>query len=165
MKRILLLVLLATSLGAYGQQTLTTFILTRHAEKGNDGTKDPDLAAAGNERAQLLARMLTETKVDAVYSTNYKRTRNTVTPLAQAKGLTVVGYESFKGDEVDQMISKHFGGTIVIAGHSNDIPWIVNYLTGKKEEYKTFDDTDYNNLIIVTVVEVGKTAKITWLNY
>src|SRR5881396_2477070 len=113
MKRVLILVLLTISTSAYAQQTLTTFILTRHAEKGNDGTKDPDLAPAGNERAQLLARMLMETKVDAIYSTNYKRTRNTVTPLATSKGLTVVAYESFKGEEIDQMISKHSGGIIV----------------------------------------------------
>jgi hypothetical protein len=84
--------------------------------------------------------------------------------LANAKRLTVVEYESFKTEEIDQMLKKYFGGTIVVSGHSNDIPWIVNYLTGK-EEYKTFEDMDYNNLIVVSVVEKGKTAKITWLNY
>ncbi|MEX2234300.1 MAG: hypothetical protein WD824_19200 [Cyclobacteriaceae bacterium] len=29
---------------------ITTFILIRHAEKGDDGTRDPDLKAEGNER-------------------------------------------------------------------------------------------------------------------
>ena len=164
MKKITLFFLLVISSAAYSQQGITTFILTRHAEKGNDGTKDPELAQAGNERAQLLGKMLNETTVDAIYSTNYKRTRNTVTPLAQAKGITVVRYESFKAEEIDQMLKNYSGGTIVISGHSNDIPWIVNYLTGK-EEYKTFEDTDYNNLIVVAVTEKGKTAKVTWLNY
>ncbi len=164
MKKLILLFLLTISITAYSQQTITTFILTRHAEKGDDGTKDPDLTQAGNERAQLLVKLLKQTKVDAIYSTNYKRTRNTVTPLAQAKALTLTAYEGLKTEEIDQMLTRHSGGTIVISGHSNTIPSIVNYLTGK-EEYKTFDDADYSNLIIVTVIEKGKTTKITWLNY
>ena len=101
MKKIILFLFLVISPAAYSQRGITTFILTRHAEKGSDGTKDPDLAQAGNERAQLLAKMLSETTVDAIYSTNYKRTRNTVTPLANANGLTVVEYESFKTEEID----------------------------------------------------------------
>ncbi|HNV30658.1 MAG TPA: phosphoglycerate mutase family protein [Cyclobacteriaceae bacterium] len=142
----------------------TTFILVRHAEKGNDGTKDPDLTEAGTRRAQLLATMLKKTQVDAIYSTAYKRTRNTVSPLATTKGLSVSGYEAFKTDEIDQILKKHTGGTVVIAGHSNNIPWIANYLTGK-ETYKDFEDSDYENLLIVTVVEKGKNAKVVWLSY
>ena len=164
MKKIILFFLLAFSIAAYSQQTITTFILTRHAEKGDDGTKDPELTQAGNDRAQALTKLLKETKVDAIYSTNYKRTQHTVTPLAHAKGLTVIGYEPLKTDEIDQILLKHLGGTIVICGHSNTIPWVANYLMGK-EDYKTFDDNDYDNLMIVTVVEKGKTVKVTWLSY
>ena len=164
MKKIILFFLLAISVTSYSQQPITTFILTRHAEKGDDGTKDPDLTQAGKDRAQLLINMLKEIKVDAIYSTAYKRTRNTVIPLAQEKGLILSEYEAFKTDEIDKMLNKYAGGTIVISGHSNNIPWIANYLTGK-EEYKTFEDTDYANLIVVTVLEKGKATKVTWLNY
>ncbi|MFN7330469.1 MAG: hypothetical protein ACK5UP_13295, partial [Bacteroidota bacterium] len=65
--------------------------------------------------------------------------------------------------EVDEMISKWKGGTILICGHSNTTPAIINRLIGK-EEYKTFDDGDYSNLIILTFASVGD-AKITWLRY
>ncbi len=164
MKKLILFFLLTIGNTAYSQQIITTFILTRHAEKSDDGTKDPDLTAAGNERAQLLIKMLKETKVDAVYATAYKRTRNTVAPLAQAKGLTLEGYEAFKTDEIDLMLKKYTGGTVVISGHSNNIPWIVNYLIGK-EQYQSFEDTRYDNLIVVSVIEKGKSAKVTWLSY
>ena len=162
MKYIFLFLVLLTFSIAEAQPT--TFILVRHAEKGNDGTKDPDLTDAGSQRAQVLANMLKKTQVDAIYSTAYKRTRNTVTPLATAKGLIVLPYEAFKTDEIDQILKKHTGGTVVIAGHSNNIPWIANYLTGK-ETYKDFEDSDYENLLIVTVVEKGKNAKVVWLSY
>lgn len=164
MKTYILFLLLVISTAAYSQQIITTFILTRHAEKGDDGTKDPDLTQAGQNRAQSLTKLLKETKVDAIYATNYKRTRNTVTPLALAKGLSVTGYEPLKTDEIDRMLMTHAGGTIVISGHSNTIPWVANYLIGK-EDYKPFEDSDYDNLMIVTVVEKGKTANVTWLNY
>ncbi len=62
------------------------------------------------------------------------------------------------------MLQKFAGGTIVIAGHSNTVPGLANYLTGKNE-LQNFDDTDYDNLLIVTVIEKGKTAKLVWLTY
>ena len=166
MKSILIFFILSSALHStvYSQQAVTTFILTRHAEKGDDGTKDPDLTPAGIQRAQLLAKLLTETKVDAIFSTAYKRTQNTVAPLAKAKELVVKAYEPFKTEELDKMLREYAGGTVVICGHSNNIPSIANYLIGR-EDYKTFEDADYDNLMIVTVVERGKTTKVTWLNY
>lgn len=162
MKYIFLFLVLLNFSIAHAQPT--TFILVRHAEKGNDGTKDPDLTEVGNQRAQLLVTMLKKTPVDAIYSTAYKRTRNTVSPLATAKGLRVSDYEAFKTGEIDQMLKKNAGGTVVISGHSNNIPWIANYLTGK-ENYKDFEDSEYENLLIVTVVDKGKNAKVVWLSY
>jgi 2,3-bisphosphoglycerate-dependent phosphoglycerate mutase len=160
----LITLLLFSTLSLVNAQTTTTFILVRHAEKANDGSKDPDLTEAGNARANKLASMLKKSEVDAIYSTAYKRTRNTVAPLATFKGISVADYEAFKSEAIDAMLKKHQGGTVVIAGHSNNIPWIANYLTGK-ETYKDFADTEYENLLIVTVIEKGKNTKVVWLSY
>jgi 2,3-bisphosphoglycerate-dependent phosphoglycerate mutase len=143
---------------------VTTFILVRHAEKGSDGTEDPDLKPEGAERAKRLAAMLKETKIDAIYATKFKRTKNTVTPTAESKSLVVKEYEAHKPEVIEAMIKEHRGGTILLSGHSNTIPWTINLLIGK-EEYKDFQDTDYDNFVIVDVVEKGKNAKVTWLNY
>lgn len=144
--------------------TITTVILVRHAEKGIDDPKDPELSEAGKQRAQQLAQVLKEIHVDAIYSTPYKRTRNTVAPLAKAKGLSIITYDPSKKDEIDQLLQKFAGGTIVVAGHSNTVPGLANYLTGKTE-FQNFDDSDYDNLLIVTVIERGKSAKVVWLTY
>ncbi|MBN8650467.1 MAG: histidine phosphatase family protein [Cytophagales bacterium] len=163
MKYLVILFFLTLSVVA-GAQTITTVILVRHAEKGTDDPKDPELSEAGKQRAQHLAQVLKEIKVDAIYSTPYKRTRNTVTPLAEAKGVSVLNYNPSKKEEIDQMLQKFAGGTIVIAGHSNTVPDLANYLTGKTE-FHNFDDSDYDNLLVVTVVEKGKNAKVIWLTY
>jgi broad specificity phosphatase PhoE len=163
MKYLVILFFLTLSVVA-GAQTITTVILVRHAEKGTDDPKDPELSEAGKERAQHLAQVLKEIKVDAIYSTPYKRTRNTVTPLAEAKGISVLNYDPSKKEEIDMLLQKFAGGTIVIAGHSNTVPGLANYLTGKTE-FQNFDDSDYDNLMVVTVVERGKNAKVVWLTY
>lgn len=163
MKYLVILFFLTLSVVA-DAQTITTVILVRHAEKGTDDPKDPELSEAGKERAQHLAQVLKEIKVDAIYSTPYKRTRNTVTPLAEAKGISVLNYDPSKKEEIDMLLQKFAGGTIVIAGHSNTVPGLANYLTGKTE-FQNFDDSDYDNLMVVTVVERGKNAKVVWLTY
>jgi 2,3-bisphosphoglycerate-dependent phosphoglycerate mutase len=165
MKKLLLaVVIVLTASAAYAQQTITTFIVVRHAEKSmTESTSDPSLAPEGTERANKLAVLLKEVNVSAIYSTNYKRTKSTVTPIAEAKSIAIQDYKSLKEAELDEIIKKYPGGTIVIAGHSNTVPGIVNLLIGK-EQYKNLDDSNYGSLFIVSVTERGK-ASVTLLTY
>ncbi len=164
MKASFILLLVTLSYVSYAQNSITTFILLRHAEKATDGTKDPDLNEAGKKRAESLVKLLASTKIGAIYSTHFKRTQNTVAPLAQAHSLSILNYEGSKMEEIDDMLTKFNGETIVLSGHSNTTPAIVNYLTGHKDEFKTFDDADYGNLIIVSLARKGE-AKVTWFRY
>lgn len=148
---------------AQTQSTITTIILVRHAEKADDGTKDPGLTEEGQARAAELARVMKETKIDAIYSTPYKRTQNTVQPLANAKGLKLISYEPMKAEEMDKLLAERKGGTIIISGHSNTTPWVANYFLGS-EVYADFKDSDYDNVIILSIIEKGN-AKATLINY
>jgi 2,3-bisphosphoglycerate-dependent phosphoglycerate mutase len=165
MKIFFVLLMTAMTYGSIAQNSITTFILLRHAEKATDGTKDPDLTEAGKKRAESLVKLLYHTKINAIYSTNFKRTKNTVAPLAQAHSLSILNYDGSKMEEIDAMLAKFNGGTIVLSGHSNTTPAIINYLTGHRDEFKTFDDSDYGNLMIVSVIEKGRESKVTWLRY
>lgn len=148
----------------YSQSTVTTYILLRHAEKGDDGTKDPELSPVGKSRAEALVKILAEQKIDAIFSTPLKRTRNTVAPLATAKNVNVQDYNAANLADLFAASQKFKGGTVVICGHSNTTPALLNLITGNKDEFKTFDDADYGNLIVVNVAE-GSTPKVTWLKY
>lgn len=146
------------------EQKITTFILVRHAEKVADGSQDPELSQQGIERSIKLAELLKNSKIDAIYSTNFKRTRNTVSVVAKEKALEVKLYESSKPAEIDKMISENTGKTILVVGHSNTIPGIANQLIGKNE-YQNFADAEYGNIIIVSVLEKGKSATVVWVKY
>ena len=146
------------------QGKLTTFILLRHAEKVSDGSKDPELTEAGKKRAESLVTLFKNTPILAIFTTDYIRTRETVYPLAKSKSLDIKNYEAFKDDAIAKMLKDHEGETVLISGHSNNIPRIANYLTGT-ENYKDFNDGDYGNILIVTVADRGKVASVTWLTF
>jgi broad specificity phosphatase PhoE len=147
---------------SFAQKSLTTFILVRHAEKADDGTKDPPLLPVGSDRAEQLRSMLSKVSVDAIYTTSFKRTRQTVQPLAEAKKIEVRTYEAFSADEIEKMLRAHRGGTVVICGHSNNIPWTANLLLGS-EQFKDYAENEYENMLIVSVAEKGKVASVTCL--
>lgn len=163
-KSILLGIFLLFCVSGWAQSGITTFILVRHAEKISDGSDDPDLRPEGLQRSKDLVALLDRNKVDAIYSTSFKRTRNTIVPLADAKKLKVLNYDAFKAEPIEKMLKEHRGGTVVICGHSNNIPWIANFLTGDKQ-VADYDDTDYGNILIISVVSPGQASKVTWLRY
>lgn len=165
MKNSLILSLLLCVVLACAQapNEITTLILVRHAEKENDGTKDPALAPEGKARAIELARILKDTPIDAIYSTPYKRTTTTVEPLAAERGLTISTYEPMNEEVMDKLLTAQKGKTVVISGHSNTTPWVANYFLGN-QQLSDFKDSDYDNLIILTIVAKGN-AKITWINF
>ncbi len=164
MKKSILLLLtfaLATSVFAQNQ---TTFILVRHAEKADDGTRNPPLNDDGKKRALSLASLLENQEITALYSTPYKRTRETLQPLAEKKGLETLEYEPRAGEDwLARLYNDHANGTVVIVGHSNTIPSIANKLLGE-ETFSQFNEKEYSNLIVVVGTEVGN-GKLVRLNF
>ncbi|HEX8060297.1 MAG TPA: phosphoglycerate mutase family protein [Cyclobacteriaceae bacterium] len=147
--RALLAVLMFACASASAQ---TTFILVRHAEK--ETGNDPVLTTAGQQRALSLVKLLEQQKVDAIYSTNFNRTKSTVKPLADAKGINIQSYE--KEPDIEKLLKA--GGTVVICGHSNTIPALANKLLGK-QQFTNYADDDYGNLLIING------ASVTHLRY
>jgi 2,3-bisphosphoglycerate-dependent phosphoglycerate mutase len=169
MRYILTFFFLIATAGCFAQSDAVTFILVRHAEKetnvGGDQmmAKDPPLSKAGAERAVRLKELLDKQPITVILSTNYKRTLTTVQPTADAKGLTVQTYESLKSPQMEELINKHKGGTVLISGHSNTIPGFANLLLGSNK-FANYEDSDYGNILIITVTPIGK-GNVTHLRY
>jgi phosphohistidine phosphatase SixA len=142
-----------------------TLILVRHAEKKivPPENKDPDLSPAGVARAEELVRMFGDSGVNAIYATQYKRTQQTVKPLADKLKIPVIQIEAKKtSDLVKQLRSQKAGGVIFIAGHNNTVPEIIAAMGGP--QLPIIPETEYDNLYILTVQSDG-TARLLKMKY
>ena len=137
----------------------TTLILVRHAEKARDGSPDPPLTPAGRRRAGELAHALGHLDLTAVYATPFRRTRQTAEPVASSRNLEILSYAAEDTDFAKKAAADHVGGAVLIVGHSNTIPRLVNRLIGR-EDYAQLADSVYDNLFIVMVAEDGKAEVI-----
>lgn len=130
----------------------STFILVRHAEKVDD-SRDPLLNDAGQARARALVEVLDHADLDAVYVTQYRRTRLTALPAASAAGLTPVedpvggDLDAWASSFADRLRSSHPGETVLVVGHSNTIPLLTRVLCDC--EVDSLADSDYDRLFIV----------------
>jgi broad specificity phosphatase PhoE len=141
-----------------------TIIVIRHAEKkAEPDNPDPDLSPAGQARAQELARMFGGAGINAIYATQYKRTQQTVKPLADKLGLPVTQVDARKtGDLVARIRAQNPGQTVFISGHNNSAPEIVAALGGPT--FPMIPEAEFDNLYIVTVDRTGKT-KVMKMKY
>ena len=142
-----------------------TVILVRHAEKEvvPPENKDPDLSAEGLARAEELRKMFGNTGIAAIYATQFKRTQQTVKPLAEKLGLAVTQIEARKTpDLVKQIRARSAGEVVFVAGHNNSVPEIIAALGGPT--LPIIPATEYDNLYILTVHNNG-TAKLLKLKY
>ena len=172
LKTVLVFVMLFALLGAvvvFGyfvtfRRPVTTVIIVRHAEKVIDpNNPDVDLSPAGQARAQEIARVLSDAGINAIYATQYKRTQQTVKPLADKLGLTPVIVNSRNtGDLLGQIRAQRSGQTVFIAGHNNTVPEIIAALGGP--QYPAIPESQYDNLYIVTVYRTGK-ARVVKMKY
>ena len=120
-------------------------VLVRHAEKVDD-SRDPELSDAGKARASALATMLRDMELDAVYSTDYIRTRETARPLANRLGLEVTIYDGGELGRLADELRASEGRTLVV-GHSNTTPELVRLLGGAPGS--PIEDDEYDRLYLV----------------
>lgn len=102
--------------------------LVRHAEKILN-VDDPALTPDGQSRALALAERLEDVDVTGIYSSDYKRTRDTAAPLAAAKGLAVQTYDPRDLPGLAARLKTECNICVVV-GHSNTTPELADALGG-----------------------------------
>jgi len=146
-----------------------TVIVIRHAERADGGAganagmtdkpADPPLSAVGEARAAKLAAMLAETGVNAIFTTEFKRTQDTAKPLAAKLGLKSVTVSAKDTEGLIARIQKdHAKDVVLIVGHSNTVPDIVKAFTGKVIIMK---DEEYDAMFVLTPIAASM-ALIRW---
>ena len=132
------------------------FIVVRHAEKAEDGTRDPALSEAGHLRAVRLAQRFADRPLAAIYTTDLRRTRQTVAPVASAQRLEMRTYDPREpaASFVARLLSAHPQGTVLVAGHSNTVPAIVGALCACDAD--DMPETEFDRISTVQIGPDGK---------
>jgi len=146
----------------------TTIVIVRHAEKVMDGSPDPALSSEGQARAALLARMFGERQlkdhINVIYTSPSLRNRQTAAPLAARLGIEPqVVSEDDAGGFARRVLHEHRGARILIVGHTDTIPAIVQALSGARD-IPPIGATEYGTMYIVSVPRVGR-ASVLSLSY
>ncbi|MBB2150175.1 phosphoglycerate mutase family protein [Pedobacter gandavensis] len=153
MKRFLLLFLLLAVSYHLNAQTTRIWVV-RHGEKNleNPADKDPALSPAGEERAMALAKYLKGKKMAALFSTDYKRTRGTLAPLAAVQKLPLQLYKSTAYQALaDTILNNYKGKNIVICGHSNRLLGIIAAFKATST-LKEISEDEYNHIFLIEIV-------------
>ncbi len=146
-----------TSSSLFAQNREITIILLRHAEKDVSSSADkinPDLTPEGKQRAERLVETIKKYKPNQIFSTNYKRTRATVLPLAEKTNpryrIQIQIYDFDKLEEFASQLLKSKARTIVVVGHNTTTPELANLLI-KQDKYKPLAETEYDKIWVIKI--------------
>ncbi len=123
-------------------------VIVRHAEKATNGGNDPELSSAGRARADALARILKDSGITAIFTSEFKRTQETAVPIATSIGITATVVPA---KDTAALVAKlhQLNGNALVVGHGDTISNIVKALGINSPV--NIPDEDYSELLIVTL--------------
>jgi len=131
----------------------TIFYLIRHAEKdrSNPNDQNPNLTMKGMDRARHWKKYFDSIPLNSIYTTSYKRTKQTIAPISKAKKIKPKIYSPNKIN-IQDFIETNYGKNVLISGHSNTTPNMVNRLINEKR-YTDMLDSDNKSLFVVKFID------------
>src|SRR5437667_11255382 len=122
MKALALFLLVFVSVSTASAQPVV--VIVRHGEKAANGGTDPELSSAGRARAETLARILKDSGITAIFSTEFKRTQETAAPTTTS---THVAPTVVAAKDTAALVAKlhQLNGNALVVGHGDTIPSIV----------------------------------------
>jgi len=145
---ILLLIIGVGSTSANQPESNFKLYLVRHAEKQTDEGNDPGLTDAGKFRAYQLTEWFQYKDIKSIWSTDYKRTRDTVIPLVHTLNLQINLYDPRDLPALANQLLENRSNAL-IAGHSNTTPELTRLLC--QCDVSDMDDSEYDLLFVVSV--------------
>ena len=137
----LLLVAAACATTPRAEAPRPNYFVTRHLQKA--AGQDPGLTAEGQANAVRLADLLAADPPSAIYVSTTRRAAETAAPLAARLGLTPKTYNPADTPGLIARVTAE-PGTVLIVGHSNTVPEIVQRLGGSRPA--DIADTEYGEV-------------------
>jgi len=146
MKALALFLLVFVSVSIASAQPVV--VIVRHAEKAANGGSDPDLSSTGRARADELARILKDSGITAIFTSEFKRAQETAAPSATSIGVTAT---VIPAKDTAALVAKlhQLNGNALVVGHGDTIPNIIKALG--IDSPINIPDEDYSEFLIVTV--------------
>lgn len=132
------LVLLAASCMSVPIQPGPSFYVMRHLHT-SAGESDPGLSAEGLSQARRLADWFASDPPATIYVSTTRRAQQSAAPLAAKLGIVLKLYDPADTPGLVAEVMKE-PGTILIVGHSNSVPDIVEQLGGARPAPLTHED-------------------------
>jgi broad specificity phosphatase PhoE len=154
----------SSAIEAKPNKDVTVVLLVRHAEKA-DNSADPELSAAGMERARILVESVRRAGVTSIITTQLRRTRATAEPTATALGIrpeVIATTSANHVREIADTVRARAGGVLLIVGHSNTVPAIISELGAS---VAPICDSEYDNLYVLTLPRDGRGPIIVQTRY
>ena len=121
------------------------------------------LSVTGQARAQELVHIAGDAGVGAIYATQFLRTQQTVQPLASHLGISITKVDAGDTDGlINQLWRDHTGQVVLIAGHNNTVPMIIEKLEGG--ELLQLPKTNLITYFMVAIPWIGR-VKTVHLKY
>jgi broad specificity phosphatase PhoE len=162
--RTLLLCLFLLSTSAASAQHV---VLLRHAEKMDDGTRNPALTAYGTARANALIGVLGASGLTASVTSGFTRTVDTAGPATAHFGAKEIvvgvsdGMEAHLAATAEAVRGFESDDVVLVVGHSNTIPALIGALGGPT--LPSLDDSEYDMLYFMDLNGPEPTlSKIYW---
>ena len=184
----LVLIMLCGIIVVYYWSSTTVVLLVRHAERNdaiactavdtacvlpNSSPANPVLSVAGETRAATLAHVGEDAGLQTIYASCFCRTQQTVQPIATNLGLAVKNVSQHAADgspDVDALVTQiktdNDGQRVLVAGHSDTVPLIIEKLGGGTIDPIT--GSEFDNLYVVTIVKwwfLKKRVRVVRLKY
>ncbi|MEX0805858.1 MAG: phosphoglycerate mutase family protein [Candidatus Binatia bacterium] len=121
--------------------------LVRHAEQSVE-SEDPELTEVGKKRAKALASMLKDAGINAIFTTERRRTIQTAEPVARSlnmksKGLPLRDLDGLIG----RLRTHHAQDRVLVVSHSLVLPRLLKALGHPAEV--TIAPKEYDNVFVI----------------
>ena len=106
-----------------------SYFVMRHLHKA--AGQDPALSEQGQRAAQRLAALLGDRRISAIFVSTTRRARETAAPLAARLGIIPAEYDPSDTPALVARVRQE-PGPVLVVGHSNTVPDIVQQLGGPR---------------------------------
>jgi phosphohistidine phosphatase SixA len=135
-----------------------TVVLVRHAEKA-DASADPALSEAGRARAERLAALLANARVERIFVSKFVRTQATVAPLAAALRIVPEVVAAADHDAIVTACETAPPGSVtLVCTHSNVLPKLAKALgvaPTRLDAKGHVPEGDYGRVYVITLPPTG----------